>query len=428
VLAVTTAIALVAGTAVGLVPAFRSASDGLAGALHREFDTGDRRRARLRHGLVVVQMSIASLVLVALGVSVHSLVRLNRVALGFSARHLVYTGIDAARGGHDARTGPAFYERVREAVLAAPGVEAATLASDPPLLGYGTQRASADGAEPLETGQGAETPYVIVHPSYFETIGMPIVQGRLFDSRDRAGATRVAIVNATLAERWWPGQDPIGRRLRLGDNRHVVEVIGVAPDGKYSDVDEEQRPFIYLPLAQEYAGTLTVIARTTGARDTILRAIGGRPDVAFGGIGPIALADLLEISTLLPRTIVWTTIVFAGLALGLATFGLYSTVFYSVSQRRREIGIRTALGATPGDLLRLVLRDSGWVALLGAGVGVGVGLLLLPVAASIFYGIDGAEPAVLVGVSLLCAGLTVLTSYVVVRPWTRSAALELLRR
>ncbi len=142
----------------------------------------------------------------------------------------------------------------------------------------------------------------------------------------------------------------------------------------------------------------------------------------------MTLDDVLGLSLFLPRTIVWTTMVFGILAFGLAAVGLYSTVFYSVSQRRMEIGIRTALGATPRHLFGLVLRESGWVALAGAVAGLVSGLLLLPLASSIFYGIGSIEPLVLVTVACTSAAIALATTYMVVRPWTRLAVLDLLRR
>ena len=428
VFAGTLAISLAAGVAVGVGPALRGAADGLSGAINRELSTAEPRKARIRHALVVIQMAVATVVLVGVGVSIHSLVNLRHVPLGFSARNLVFAGVDMRRSGYDERTGPAFYQRMLERVRATPGVEAVTIASEAPMLGYSTDNVIADGDPPPADGHGAPTPYMVVDDRYFATLGIGVLQGRTFDSRDQHGRTEVVVINATLARQHWPGGDPLGRRLRIENGHRLVEVIGVVPDGRYGDVDEDQLPFMYFALAQHYLPDATIIARSNGARDTVMLALQDVPNIVFGGIGMMTLDDVLGLSLFLPRTIVWTTMVFGVLAFGLAAVGLYSTVFYSVSQRRMEIGIRTALGATPRHLFGLVLRESGWVALAGAVVGLLSGLALLPLASSIFFGIGSIEPLVLLPVACTSAAIALSTTYLVVRPWTRVAVLELLRR
>ena len=301
-----------------------------------------------------------------------------------------------------------------------------------PLEGYATDRTLADGESPAADGGGVVTPYAVVDDRYFSTLGIRQLEGRTFDSRDRQGSNEVIVINATLARRRWAGRDPIGQRLRIDSGHRLVEVIGVVQDGTYGDVGEDQLPFMYFALSQHYQPDITIIARFTGhgtPRDTIMRALEGvDPHLVSGGVGDMTLDDLLGLSLLLPRVIVWTTLVFAFLALSLAVLGLYSTVFYAVSQRRIEIGIRTALGAAPHDLFSLVLRESGWVVLAGAAAGLAAGLSLLPIASSIFYGIGRVEPIVLGAVALVSAMIALVTAYLVVRPWTRLTARDLLSR
>jgi hypothetical protein len=208
----------------------------------------------------------------------------------------------------------------------------------------------------------------------------------------------------------------------------VAEIIGVVPDGKYDDVDEDQLPFMYFALAQRYVPDITVIARTNGPRDTVARLLSELdPHLVLGTMSLGTLDDLVQIDLLVPRTIVWAAMAFGVLTVALAVFALYSTVFYAVSQRRAEIGIRTALGATPTHLFTLVLRESGWVALGGAGAGLVVGDLLIPLASAVFIGIGSADSIVLAGVALFSVAIALLTTFVVVRPWTRLTALALLR-
>jgi predicted permease len=433
VLVATIAIALVAGVAAGLAPALRGASEGLSGSINRGFPIGEPRKARIRRVLVVIQMAVATVVLVGVGLSIHSLINLEHLPLGFSARNLVFCGVALERSGYDSRTGPALYDRIRERLTASPGIEAVTLASDAPLTGFSTDHVAAEdkaaeGSDAGRPGAGTAVPYAVVDDHYFSAIGMAVLAGRTFDARDRIGGHEVVVINATLAQRLWPGHDPLGRRVRVGDGRRVAEIIGVVPDGKYDDVDEDQLPFMYFALAQRYVPDITVIARTNGPRDTVARLLSELdPHLVLGTMSLGTLDDLVQIDLLVPRTIVWAAMAFGVLTVALAVFALYSTVFYAVSQRRAEIGIRTALGATPTHLFTLVLRESGWVALGGAGAGLVVGDLLIPLASAVFIGIGSADSIVLAGVALFSVAIALLTTFVVVRPWTRLTALALLR-
>jgi predicted permease len=433
VLSVTLILSVVAGLAVGLAPAWRAASDGLSGAINRELSAGEPRKARIRQVLVVIQMAVATIVLVGVGVSIHSFLNLRHVPLGFSARHLAFAGVDLQRSGFDKRTGPPFYERIRLRVAAMPGVEAVTLADEPPMAGFARDRVVTEGEPPPPDGHGADAPYWVVDATYFSTLGIDVLAGRTFDARDKLASPEVVVINSTMARQRWPGGDPIGRRLRIENGNRLVEVIGVVSDGKYEDITEPQLPFMYFALAQHYLPSITVIARTRGsaalAPDSLTRLLLDMdPAIVFGGMGAMTLDDLLELSLLLPRTIVATNLTFAVLTLALAIVGLYSTVFYSVSQRRKEMGIRAALGAQPRDLFRLVLRQTSWVALVGTTLGVAAGMALLPLASSIFYGIGSTEPAVVVAVALTSALVALVTTYAVARQWIGLSSAEMLRQ
>ncbi len=417
VMAVTMGVSLAAGIAMGLAPALRSAAAGLSSDINQELAVGGPRKARARHALVIVQMAVATTVLVGVGVAIHSFVNVRHADLGFSARHLVFAGIDMRRSGFDDKTGPSFYEHVGSELAGKRGFESVALADNLPLLGYATDRVLAAGEQPGPDGHGAATPYAVVNTAYFSTLGIGLLRGRTFDSRDRAATQEVVVVNATLARRHWPDRDPIGQTLRIENGNRVVQVIGVVPDGKYGDIDEDPLPFVYFDLAQHYRPDITVIARSRGGgdeRDALVPALLDiNPNIVLGGVGIITLDDVLKLSLLVPRILVWTTVAFGLLAVALAVFGLYGTVFYAVSQRRKEIGIRTTLGASRADLFRLILRQSAHVAMIGAVIGLASGLALLPVASSIFYGISRAEPVVLGSVALASVAIVLLTTYVV---------------
>ena len=426
VLTATLAVALIAGVSIGLPPALRGASDGLSGAINREKAIGDPRKSRLRGALVLIQMAVATVVLAAAGASLHSLFNLRHVPLGFTARHLVYGGVDLRRSGYDAARAPAFMARMRERVAALPGVDGVTLASDPPLMGYSVDRMSIDGAPAPAGGRGDEMPYLVVDEHYVSTLGVTLLQGRTFDSRDRRGGAEVALVNRTFARRYFPDRDPIGHRIRRESNGHRIAIVGLVGDGKFSDIDEDPQPMVYLPLAQHDVASVTVIARSAGPRETVLLALQElEPQIVMGGA--LTLDDALRLSTALPLTIVWTTLVFGLIAIGMSIFGLYSTVFHAVSQRRTEIGIRVTLGASPRDLFGMALRQTGWLAACGAIGGLASGFALMPLAASMFYGVAAVEPLAMSGAACGAAAIVIVTTYGVVRPWTRLAAMDLLR-
>ncbi len=428
VFAATMAIALVAGIIIGLPPALRGAAEGLSGTLTREKGTGDPRKSRLRGVLILVQMAVATVVLGSVGVSLHSLFELRHLPLGFTARHLVYGGVDLQRSGYDVAHAPAFMDRMREHIAALPGVDGVTLASDPPMAGYSMDHMTIDGA-PSVAGRGSEMPYLVVDEHYFFIVGITPLRGRTFDSRDRAGRSDVAVVSRTFARRYFSEQDPIGRRIRRDSNGHPVEIVGIVADAKYNEIDEAPVPIVYLPLAQNDVPIVTVIAKTAGPRDTIVRALGEmEPRIIFGGVGAMTLDDALRLSLTMPLTIVWIALAFGVIAIAMSVFGLYSTVFYAVSQRRTEIGIRTTLGASPRDLFALVLRQTGWLAASGALGGLASAFAVMPLAASVFFGVASVEPLAMTGAACGAAAIVLVTTYGVVRPWTRMPAMDLLRQ
>jgi predicted permease len=434
VLGITAVIAIVVGLGVGLLPAWRAASDGLSGAINRELMASEPRKARIRNVLVVIQMAVATLAMIGVGVSLRSFLKIEHVPLGFSARHLVYAGVDLRRAGYDERAGRQFYERVRERVATLPGVEAVTLADNPPLSGFARDVVTADTSPTPPDAKSESIPYAVVGNEYFTAIGMAVLQGRTFDSRDRSGSPEVVVINATMARQQWLRENPLGQRIRVGSGHRTVEVIGVVPDSKYEDLTEPPLPFMYFTLAQHYAHGVTVIARTAGRQPTVeavmQELLNLEPRLATGGGfgGGMTLDDLLRLSLLLPRAIAAIASVFGALTLALAVLGLYSTVFYSVSQRRTEMGIRVALGAQPIHIFKTVLGHMAWVALTGGVLGVGAGLALLPFASSIFYGIGSVEPLVLASVSLVSIVIALITTWVVARPWTQLSSLDLLRQ
>jgi predicted permease len=419
---------ILAGVAIGLVPAWRAAAEGLSGAINRELATTGTRRTGLRGALVVIQTAVATVVLVGVGVAWQSVANLRHVDLGFSARNVLTAVTSADTSQFTARTSAEFYDRIRRTIGAIPGVEAVTFASGMPLT-------SCCGRDLVRSEDNAEasrvsTAYSVVDDAYFTTMGIRVLAGRTFDQRDVPRATESIVVNRLLAETRWPNQDPIGKRLRIENGNRLVTVIGVVADGRYSSVDESPTPIIYFAHRQHVRADLALIARTSGDPRRLTRAV----RQSFASIDPNlqvwmvrTLDDELDLNLLLPNIILRGLTGLAMLALVLTAVGLYGVVFYSIGQRRKEIGIRVAMGAQPGDVVGIVLRQALWLGGLGAAAGLALGQLALPVASSVFFGIRPAEPMILWTVGLFTIVVTLTVAFVAARPWMRISALEILR-
>jgi predicted permease len=429
------AIVLIAGLATGLVPAWRAASDGLLGSLNRESVAGGTHRARVRHLLVVIQMAVATLILIGVGVSLRSLANLQRVDVGFTARNFAIAGIDLRLSGYDEAHGRPFYERVREALALLPGVESISVANEMPigLSGGARDRVRGEHEARPANDRGVETSYGVVDSNYFSTLGITLLEGRTFDTGDTATSPEVIVINRTMARQRWPnekGENPIGQRLHIENGNRFARVIGIVADGKYEDLDEAPLPYMYFALSQHYQPDVSVIARTSGRASAWIAPITQTltrldPNLAFG---LHTFEDHMQIALLLPMFILATVSGLGALALVLAIVGLYGTVFYSVSQRRNEMGVRVALGAQPRDLFRMVLRQTAHLALAGVTIGVLVSLALQPIVSSLFYGVRPVETLVIATVVTVSVSIAMATAYVAARPWTRMSALEMVRR
>ena len=308
VLAATLLVAIASGFAVGLAPAWRAASDGLSGAINRELAAGEPRKAKdqagpCRHsnGRCDCRSGRRR--------RVHPQLHQSAAQPPLDSRPGSWpssASISTAAASTDARV-PRSTSGSGSACAVVPGVEAVTLADEPPMAGFARSRAT-EGEAPPPDGHGADTPYSVVDPSYFSTIGIDIASGRGFDSRDRPGTPEVVIVNATMARQRWPGGNPIGRRLRIENGNRLVHVIGVVPDGKYEDVTESPLPFMTLALPALPGGhhrdCPDTRERRAGPRHVTRALADMDPTIVFGGIGTMTLDDLLELSLLLPRAIV----------------------------------------------------------------------------------------------------------------------------
>lgn len=424
VLAFTLLLMLIATLATGLAPALYASSPGLAQILGGEISVGGTRKNVRRNALVIAQIAICTLALVGMGLCQSSLNNLRHVDPGFSARNLVAVTVYLEGEGYSETTGKGLYETLRRTVSALPGVESVGLTSGIPLLGM-TQ-------VPVQFPDSVKTVSVghtVVDDKYFATFGIRMLAGRAFNSFDREDSQPVAIVNHKMAEMFWPGRDPIGRTISAGDPPGKFAVVGVAADGKYLDLDEPARPFLYYPLSQHYLGAVSVVARTGGDPSLWVQPFGQ----ALRGLGlkiliqPVTLQNWMNLTLFTERVTAGCVAFVSALGLLLATIGLFGAISYSVSERKKELGIRVALGARPGQLLEMILHQTMWIAGAGVAVGTALGVGATALFRSQLHGIAAVEWPVLIPVGAAMLAISLLVAYFSAKPWITMNPMDAVR-
>ena len=425
VFAASAAMVIVACLATGIAPALYGSSVNLAGALSGEAVVGGTKKGVIRNGLVIVQVAVSTLVLIGVALCYRSLHNLRAVDLGFSARNLAGVIVGTDDQGFNEAKARAFYQSLREAGSKIRGVEAVTLAAGMPLQLGGTDadvRAEDLSRPAIHVRGGA------VDDDYFSTVGIRLLS-RAFDSSDGEKTPEVAIVSKELTQRLWPGADPVGRIIRIGDGKRTARVIGVAADVKIGDLDEAPQPFIYFALKQHVQPYITVITRTAGDPrlwvEPLARAMMGL-DVILP-VPPVTLEDAVDLAVLFNIWMFEAVSAVSALALLLAVLGLFGAVSYSVGERKRELGIRVALGALPSHLLKMVLRNTLAVAGSGVAIGVALGIGATILLRSQFFGIHRIEWLALAPVALGMLATSGLIAYLAAHRAAHLDAMEVLR-
>jgi putative ABC transport system permease protein len=401
------ALSLLTGVAVGLVPALRSTRV----ALFEELKGGSRTvtsrgGARLRMGLVALQVTLSLVLLVGSSLLVRSFVRLARVELGFDPQD-VLTARLALPSTASSEEMTQFFSGVLEEVRAVPGVSEAALVSRLPVVQGGGSTEVWVPERPQERSFSRQALGRVVMPGYFAAMHMPLVAGRDVQETDRTGAPPVAVIGETMARTLFPDENPVGRRFvtDLGDSEPtLLEVVGVVADARLNQLDDEPGMVMYFPYHQVQVPSMYLAVRTATDPQGIVRAL---REIVWGRNGDIPVEELATLTgaiarTALPRkTLAGTVSTFSLLALLLAAVGLYGVLAYQVNQRRHEIGIRMALGAKSGHILRAVLGQG--LAVTGAGLAIGIvaGFLLTRLMRGLLYEVGPADP-----VSFLAAAAT----------------------
>jgi putative ABC transport system permease protein len=418
VMLVTLVASVATGVLFGILPALQASQTSATDAIKEGGDRGSSR-TRARSVLVVAEISLTLVLLAGAGLLANSLLRLQRVDPGFDPEHVTITHLMVPqsrypKGADQTR----LYRRLLDGLAARPELQAVGAGFPGPF------HAGSASATFFVEGRAAETraerPFAhlgAVSGGYFAAMGIPLRSGRTFDETDRETAPPVAIVSESMARRYWPGRDPIGKRLRFdeGENNPWFTVVGLVGDVRQLGLSREAPALLYLPYEQFALPFTSVAVRSSlprGAVTTLLKAqlAAIDPDLPFGNI--TSLQEAIESNVAQPRFRAVLIGVFALLALVLAAVGVYGLISYTVTRRTREIGIRVALGAAPRQVILPVIREGITLALAGIGVGLAGAFAASRALSAFLFGVGPSDPLTFTGVALLMLLVAVLASYI----------------
>ena len=443
VLVFTLAVSLLTGLIFGLAPALRATRLDLRGRLNEgsRGSTSGPGQHRLRGALISLEIALAMLLLIGAGLLLRSFSRLQDVPPGFQPDHLFVADLVLSQTAYaKPEQRFEFFDRVVERARALPGVRSAGASSFLPVSGGGgLLHFNIAGRPPKSPNDYIAAGYRTVTPNYFETLGIPLLKGRLITSHDTEKAPAVVLINATMARTYFPGEDPLGKRIQVGatpdpdpqvPNMEIVGIVGDVLQGLGVDPKAE----MYLPYRQADGVlpvfVLSMVLRTAGdprQQASAVRSALSEIDPHQALVNVRTMEDNIATTVAQPRFRTWLIGIFAGLAVLLAAVGIYGVMSYSVNQRTNEIGIRVTLGAQPIDVLRTVVGEGLRFALLGVSLGLAAGFLLTRLLQSFLYEVSASDPFTFVVVTLLLLSVALAASFLPARRATRVDPIVALR-
>jgi predicted permease len=420
----------------GLAPAWRASKLSLNDTLRESGRslTGSAGHNLIRNSLVVAQAAGSLVVLVVAGLFLRSLERAEKMDLGFKPDHVLNLTMDVQQLGYDEQRGASVYRQILERVRALPGVETASLAYSAPF-GYFSDWGEVwkEGQEGVPESQVPRFPHNKIDSDYLRVMGITLGRGRPIGPQDQSTSTRVAVINETMARQFWPGQDPIGHHFRYGSNKAPeVEVVGVARDSKYVWIAEDQHPYFYVPLSQDYSSVRVLQVRTSVSPGSLARAIEEQVhalDANLPVFDVMTLSEALEGGNgfFLLRTAAVFAGALGGLGLLLAVVGVYGVISYAVNQRTQEIGIRMALGAQREKILAMVISQGLKLVMIGLLIGVALSAGVARVVGNFLIDTGALDPVAYTVASLLLIVVAALACYFPARRAMRVDPLAALR-
>ena len=417
VLGFTVIVSLATGVMFGLVPALQLSRPDLNSVLRDEGrgSTGTRRRNNARNVLVVAQVALSMVLLVGSGLLIRSFIRLATVSPGFDPKNTFTMRIALPTSKYTTKAQTiAFYKQTLSLVRTLPGVEAAAISSAIPLTPSRMSPMLPEGQPAVPIGQRPILYIQTISPDYAAALHIPLLRGRVFTEHDDADSPPVAIVNQATVRRYWPNENPIGKHILLGQLPKPVEVVGVFGDIKNVSLASDASPEIFLPFPQLPWAWLNLEVRTSAGPHTLISAV-RRQISQVDKDQPVTnvqtMEELLESGSSQSRFTMFLLGIFSATALMLAIVGIYGVIAYSVAQRTQELGIRMALGAAKGDILKLVLGHGLGLALAGIAIGVAASLALTRLMAPLLYETSATDPIALVVSAGLFTGVALIASY-----------------
>jgi predicted permease len=424
VLLFTLSVALLTAVLIGVAPALKAARPNLIEVLKvgGRGNTVGWANSPFRSMLVVAEIALALVALVGAGLFIRSMQNAQRIDPGFESTNLFMFNFDLGALHYDEGRGQQFFRAAIERAKAAPGVESATIADAPPLIPAFSRTIFPEGEDETSGYRGTLTQLNDIAPNFFETLRIPLVGGREFTDSDRATTKPVVIANEAMAKHFWPNENAVGKRFHFFGDPTLREIVGVVRNTVVNNIGEDPQPLVYLPLAQNYSPVVTMQVRTSGRPEAVISTVRSQVQSLDSNL---ALTNVQTIGELLsqglwaPRMGAALLAVFGGLALILAVIGVYGVLSYSVNQQTREIGIRMAMGAQTGRVLRLVVGQGMRLAAAGLILGLIVAFTAMRVLASLLFGVSAHDPLTFGAVSLVLALAAALACYIPARRATK---------